>query len=196
MECLSCLGCSKICFVSISWCLQLVSPHWDRRYMPYHPGAKKETWLPLSHFLELQVVAASLKSMLGLEEVKAWSRCFLFLNSEFEELMRDPMDILWIRFFCRQVSTYPYWVPILRECHWSRSPLGSPHLGNGTSSAVIVRCPLGRNNLAFYWCTWWILVIWFSLVYLWQYTVLLLIGCRCTANQQLPCHLCPRNSCV
>lgn len=65
----------------------------------------------MSHFLELQVVAASLKSMLGLEEVKAWSCCFLNLNSEFEKLMRDPMDILWIRFFCRQVSTYPYWVP-------------------------------------------------------------------------------------
>lgn len=63
----------------------------------------------------------------------------------------------------------------LAECHWSRSPLGSPHLGNGTSSTVIVCCPLGQNNLAFYWCNWWILVIWFSLVYLWQYTVLLLI---------------------
>ena len=163
--------------------------------MPYHPGAKKETWLPLSHFLELQVVAASLKSMLGLEEVKAWSRCFLFLNSEFEELMRDPMDILWIRFFCRQVSTYPYWVP---SC-------GMPLIKVATGESASWKWDIFRSDCTLSTRPEQPCVL---LMHLMNSCDLVFLGisltihclvtysCRCTANQQLPCHLCPRNSCV
>ena len=117
----------------------------------------------MSHFLELQVVAASLKSMLGLEEVKAWSCCFLFLNSEFEELMRDPMDILWIRFFCRQVSTYPYWV---RSC-------GMPLIKVATGESASWKWDIFPSVLLMHLMNSCDLV--FSLVYLWQYTVFLLI---------------------
>ena len=42
-------------------------------------------------------MAASLKSMLGLEEVKAWSCCsFLLLDSDFEFLMRDHIDQIFL----------------------------------------------------------------------------------------------------
>lgn len=122
---------------------------------------------------ELQVVAASLKSMLGLEEVKAWSCCFLFLNSEFEELMRDPMDILWIRFFCRQVSTYPYWVP---SCGM---PLIKVATGESASwkwdifPSVLLMQLMNSCDLVF-------LGISLAIHCLVTYT------CWCTANQQLP----------
>lgn len=105
--------------------------------MPYHPGPKKEAWLPLSHFLELQVVAASLKSMLGLEEVKAWSCCFLFLNSEFEELMRDPIE----QIFLSTGLYIPLLGAILRNAidqgrHWGVRILEMGHLPLSSIDAI------------------------------------------------------------
>ena len=90
---------------------------------------------------ELQVVAASLKSMLGLEEVKAWSCCFLFLNSEFEELMLDPMDILWIRFFLSTGLYIPLLGAILRNAidqgrHWGVRILEMGHLPLSSTDAI------------------------------------------------------------
>ena len=92
-------------------------------------------------------MAASLKSMLGLEEVKAWSCCsFLLLNSDFEFLMRDHID----QIFLSLTGLYiPLLGAILRNAidqgrHWGVRILES------ASSAVVVCCPLGRNNIVFY----------------------------------------------
>lgn len=151
------------------------------------PSAKKEAWLPLSHFLELQVVAASLKSMLGLEEVKAWSCCFLFLKSW--------CVTLWIRFFCRQVSTYPYWVPSCgmplikvatgESASWKWDIFHSDCMLSTRPEQPCVLLMQLMNS-----CDLVFLGISLAIHCLVTY------NCWCTANQQLPCHLCPRNSCV